>query len=124
MGIQLIAMKRDWELIREILTRLEKTQSSKACLRSDELSDYDADAVAYQMKMLIQAGLIEGLRGCRHCTAYSLTWEGHEFLDTIRSKPIWDSATIMLQEKGIEMSIDAFKTAARIAIGGIFGERQ
>jgi hypothetical protein len=116
-------MKRDWELIRKILMQLEKTQSSKACLRSDEIPDHDSDVVAYQMKLLIQAGLIEGLRGCRHCTAYSLTWEGHEFLDTVRSKPIWDGAAVILKQKGIEMSIDAFKTAARIAIGSIFEEQ-
>ncbi len=114
-------MKRDWELIREILTELEKTQSSKACLRSNEVPNYDPDAVAYQMKLLIQAGLIEGLRGRMHCTAYSLTWDGHEFLDMIRSKPVWDSAAALLKEKGVEMSIDAFKTAAKIATQRILG---
>ena len=103
---------------------LEKTQSSKACLRSDEVSDYDSDAVAYQMKLLIEAGLIEGLRGCNHCTAYSLTWDGHEFLDSVRSKPLWDGAAVILKEKGIQMSIDAFKTAARIAMGDILVGQQ
>lgn len=115
-------MKRDWQLIREILTRLEKTQSSKGCLRSNELQDFDPDSVVYQMKLLIQAGLIEGLRGCRHCTAYSLTWEGHEFLDTIRSQPVWDNTAVILKEKGLEMSLDSLKAASRMALGSILGE--
>ncbi len=116
-------MKRDWELIREILIRLEQTQSARSCLRSDELADYDTGEVVYQMKLMIQAGLIEGLRGGSHCTAYSLTWEGHELLDTIRSRPVWEGLKTMLREKGIEMSIEAFRSAARAAIDGVFNER-
>jgi len=52
-------MKRDWDTIREILAKLEDSESN----RSFQLSSFPSDRAAeisYNMELLIEAGLVEG----------------------------------------------------------------
>ncbi len=48
----------------------------------------------------------------------NLTWEGHDLLDTIRSKPIWEKIKSLAQAKGIELTFDAVKAL------GVFAYKQ
>ena len=49
-------MKRNWELLRKILVKLDEADG---CLASDDVQGFDAETVAYHIKMLHQAKLIE-----------------------------------------------------------------
>jgi len=65
-------MKRDWDCIRVIFLALENKGDSAGGLRPNEIEGFDAELVSYNMKLLIEAGLIEGvLSGYRRlCLLY------------------------------------------------------
>jgi hypothetical protein len=50
-----------------------------------------------------------------------LTWEGHELLETMRSKAVWERIKKTATEKGIELSFDSIKALAVKALAAIIG---
>lgn len=88
-------MKRDMDLIRAILLRLE--ESENAHNGTKVLSDLADDrAVSAHLKMLEDAGFLENyevrpfagkMLTLRH--GWRITWQGHEFIDTVRDPEIW-----------------------------------
>ncbi len=111
-------MKRNWDTIREILTRLEDLPDTDAILR---LSDFSADRnfeVSYHMELLIEAGLVEGSMsptlggGATQFMARRLTWLGHEFLDAVRSDTVWNKTKSAFATNGVTMTFDLIKSVA------------
>lgn len=91
-------MKRDMELIRQILLRIEETDDIQ--LLFDENSERHS-LIQYHLLQLREAELIAGLvvvecdNGVLVTQIVSkprLTWTGHEFLDTARDETIWNQA--------------------------------
>jgi len=82
-------MKRDIELIRLILLREEQGTPPA------ELASYGNALVAYNSALAIDAGLLRGLvvydaaSNIPMVTIRSLTWAGHDFLDSTRDSRIW-----------------------------------
>lgn len=110
-------MTRDWELVREILVKLEEKGDTRRDLRPEEIQGHSREVVSYHIKLLIQAGLVEGtydktLSGPLYCFARDLTWEGHEFLDKIRNDTVWNKVKTTLKNKGVEFSFDSSKKVA------------
>jgi|SRR5690554_90899 len=118
-------MKRDWELVREILTQIEELDSSEKSLEPSALKGYSLGVVSYHMSLLKDAGLIEAtcfqpLSGELQCVANSLTWDGHEFIDKIRSDNTWGKIKSLARAKGLDLSIDVIKGAAATVISNAF----
>jgi hypothetical protein len=110
-------MKRDWELVRQILIAVEALESHGQVVRSSAIEGYDHELVAYHIHMLIESGLIDGtcsrsINGPRQCVARELTWPGHEFLDQIRSQKVWSRTLGLIREKGLDLSFETIKAAA------------
>ncbi len=118
-------MKRNWELIRTILMKLESQGDPNGSLNSTEIDGYDAVTASYHMNLLREAKLIKAACGAdgMHCIAISLTWEGHEFLDTIRRDTTWSKIKITLREKSLDLTIDAIKAAAKLVIESLLNGR-
>ncbi|MGD9714493.1 MAG: DUF2513 domain-containing protein [Thermomicrobiales bacterium] len=117
-------MKRDWNLVREILLRLEDQESSQEFVRAHTFVGHSPELVSYQISLLIDAGLVEGncatyLNAPKECWAQSLTWEGHEFLDGIRSETVWNSVKTLLKGKGIDLTIDSIKAGVAIVVKSV-----
>jgi Hypothetical protein (DUF2513) len=86
-------MKRDWDCIRAIFLALEDKADSGGALRPAQIKRFDEEFVSYNMRLLIQAELIEGsttrmVRGAAHCAAVAMTWQGHELFDKLRSETL------------------------------------
>jgi hypothetical protein len=117
-------MKRDWELIRAILTRVEDAPDLGARLFADRFPEWPAEAVNYHLWLLIHSGLITGRCNAEEpragfvCYGVALTWTGHEFLAAVRSDTAWNRIKARLQEKAIDLSFDAIVAAARAALSG------
>lgn len=91
-------MKRDMSLIRELLLRLEALPLPPGAVTTLDSSDeelaiegYASDQVDYHLDQLAQAGFVHGrgsrpMRGISFC---GLTWEGHDFLDSVRDPEVW-----------------------------------
>lgn len=113
-------MRRDWELVRKILLKTEELGTPSSHLDSDSVPGFDAENVAYHIKLMGQANLLEVINsggiGQLHYLATSLTWEGHEFLDKIRRDTMWNKIKATLREKSLELSVDAIKLGAQVCI--------
>lgn len=103
-------MKRDWELVRRILLALE---SQDGRLMPDQIAGYDAAAVCYHMEIMRQAGLIEANSVAGACVALSLTWNGHEFLDSIRQDTVWNKVKVRAREAGVGLTADVVVALAK-----------
>jgi len=92
-----IPMKRDMDLIRDILIRIEDDPqmdgtrefyfNNAADMGFPNCSD---DDLAYNFSLLVDEGFIDGGRTAFYpLIARRLTWNGHEFLDNIKNANIW-----------------------------------
>ncbi|MBB3213421.1 DNA-binding transcriptional ArsR family regulator [Herbaspirillum sp. Sphag1AN] len=119
-------MQRNWDCIRAILLAIEGLGNTQSHLEASAVDGYDSETVSYHIRMLIEAGLVEGkciqgISGPVICHASRLTWEGHEFLDKIRSNSVWNKVKGIAREKGLSMSFDVIKMAAVHVISSLLG---
>jgi hypothetical protein len=111
-------MKRDWDVIREILIRLEEATSEDDCLRLSSFPPERAHEISYHAELLMEADLINGQMsktlgpGPYDFFAEKLTWNGHEFLDAIRSDTIWQKTKNSFLSKGLSITFDLVKSVA------------
>jgi hypothetical protein len=93
-------MKRDLNLIRELLLKLEDTNLPPGrllAIRPDAeavfVKGYDPQVIMYHARLLREVGFAEFhhqgdlMDGTIHFTR--LTWAGHDYLDAIRDPEIW-----------------------------------
>ncbi len=110
-------MKRDMELIRLILLKIEEEYKSHNIMGLS-IEGYDMEQIAYHCKMLYEAGFVsdyEGfysMAGLEDFQVGSITWSGHDFLDTIRDDGIWDKTKSAIKKKGLPMLVEIIKTIA------------
>ncbi len=121
-------MKRDWDLIREVLIEIEALDTHTRDKKQYEVryrEPKDTDGKAEQAFLLYDAGFIGAIdAGSNDGPALispKLTWQGHELLETMRSKPVWERVKKMATEKGIELSFDSIKALAVKAVAAIIG---
>ena len=50
-----------------------------------------------------------------------LTWAGHDLLDTLRSKPVWERIKMTAKDKGIELTFEAVKMLGSVALKSVVG---
>lgn len=119
-------MKRNWDVIRKILLKVESLPDEYSVILASDF-EIDQETVAYHMRILIQAGLIEGECNAAfspaQCHITGLTWDGHEFLDRIKRENVWNKVKETARAKSIDLSFDIIKTIAsslliQIAKGG------
>jgi hypothetical protein len=94
-------MKRDMDLVRDLLLRLESVSlpnNTPATLtvtsRDVTLPGDDPLAVTYHLRLLVDAGFVEATNLSRldFFGVKGLTWRGHDFLDSVRDLKIWHEA--------------------------------
>jgi len=111
-------MKRSWDTIREILTRLEEVKTEERSLQLSSFPSEQAIEISYHMELLMEAGLVNGQMsktmgpGPHDFLAIRLTWQGHEFLDTIRNDTVWQKTKQSFLSQGISMTFDLVKSFA------------
>lgn len=116
-------MKRDWNVIRSILKAIEQLPDENSQIESSMIPEVDPVSAAYNMRLLRDAGLIKG--GCResigmpYCFATSMTWEGHELLDTIRTDKAWSRIKSVALEKSIDLSLSSILQIASSITGSL-----
>jgi len=113
-------MKRDLDLIRRILFSVESGKET-------DYSGFPVEVVVYHRALIIEAGLgkgmiSEGAYGMPNAVViHRLTWEGHEYLDTIRADTVWEKTKNTFTSQGIAMTVELVKTVAiRVATDLLF----
>lgn len=90
-------MKRDMDLVREILKSLNEFEHGFAP-RELEIEGFTQEQVGYHCLLLHEAGLIEAAEStCISDLSPSaipvrLTWQGHEFIDNAANEKVWGQA--------------------------------
>ena len=110
-------MKRDMDLIRTILLAVEG--ADERILDAGELASdsWSRVTVARHMELLINAGLAEGdvseyIGGGVDAFISKLTWNGHDFLDAIRSDSVWEKTKATVAETVGSASFEVIKAVA------------
>jgi hypothetical protein len=105
-------MKRDMDLVRKILFALEARNHLPVAANMLKIEGHDEDAVDYHLEILSDSPYVT--------TVYSrdgwpnhrrLSWEGHEFLETIRDDTRWNKLKEASADAGAA-SIEAIAKAA------------
>ncbi|MBW3140070.1 DUF2513 domain-containing protein [Ferrimonas balearica] len=107
-------MKRDMELGRKILLVLEEKEDFSTPI-IPEVPEHTKIEVAYHIKLLHQAGLVEAINWSsdsdNEWEATTLTSIGHDFLDAARNETIWKKSKAMVLENGAAMTFEMMKIA-------------
>ena len=114
-------MKRDMELIRELILAIE-SQDSDFNYESVKAIGYDEPQIEYHLDLLIKQKLVIGevhpLQGgfSPIFVVEKLSWEGHEFLENTRNESVWKETVKIVKEKGGSMAIGVLtQVAASVA---------
>ena len=115
-------MKRDMDLVREILFEVESWPSDGS--RSEVLiGERNPGEVEEHVRIMIAAGLLHGDElAFRQVLVDRLSWAGHDFLDAARNSETWERAKGTFAEKGIGMPFDALKSLlVKLVTDAVFG---
>lgn len=88
-------MKRDMDLIRELLLEIEENQTaSDFSYEINANLNFDANTVYQHLKLLRDGGMIDGEDSLSQdrsskIIVLGITWSGHDFIDSVRDPEIW-----------------------------------
>lgn len=106
-------MKRDMDLVREILLYLEEHASPDQPLQGVQIGERSEHEITEHVHLLVEAGLIEAENADTmdgECwLPQRLTWAGHEFLDAARDAGRWARARDTIKKSGGTLSFDLVK---------------
>lgn len=114
-------MKRDMELVRKILLKIEEEYRSSSIINL-RIDGYDMETVAYHCRILNDAGLVSDYEGKYASNKLymfwvgPLTWDGNDFLDKIRDNSVWHKTKEVITQKGLPLVLDTIKTVANAFI--------
>ena len=103
-------MKRNMDLIRLVLLKIEAKETSAALYASDlQIESYTKEEVAYSCKLLYEAGYVSDYKPfyadntlCDFGVG-SMTWEGQDYLESVRDNTRWGKIKKIAKEKGIPL---------------------
>jgi len=98
-------MKRDMELVRNILIALNENENGFA---TDKLNieGFSDEQIGYHSYLLAQAGLIQAIEntsvGATSPTSIpqNLTWHGHEFIENAKNDNVWSQTKQAVSKMG------------------------
>jgi len=109
-------MKRDIDLIRKILIYLEEKPDDRV-VQEIHLEGYSTKEIQYHFILMDEAGFIRCEREKSSSTddrvirvyPFSLTWQGHEFLEASRNDTFWKKAKDTVKSKAGALPIEVLK---------------
>ena len=116
-------MKRDMDLIRELLMWMED-QPAGYVGKVPDFPGRSSDEVGYHFHLMMQAGLIDGMP-IRSLSLSSpmvrptaLTYAGHDFIEHARNDTRWNRAKQVIIETGRSMTVESLMLALKALAGG------
>ena len=121
-------MKRDMDLIRDLLMYVEEHHNGAETLRIDynHFSGFDSNAVYGHLSLLTEAGVLIG-----HHQSYNenpktkgLSWDGHDFLGSVRDPEIWRKTKAAGEKVGgwtVGLLVEYAKGLIKIQFDNILG---
>ena len=101
-------MRRDDEYIRELLFKIENADDDLFYVIITMGMSADERKEHYHIQLLCDEGLLYQVSD----SAYRLTSQGHDFIEAIRDKGIWEKTKEAVAETGGNASLEILKTLA------------
>lgn len=113
-------MKRDLDLIRDLLLYIEASETYPVHSYDIEIPEADESQILFHIELLIDADYIEALNsstiGRRSYYIYRLTMSGCDYLDSVRDEQIWkDTASKIISAAG-SATLEIVKSVAQTII--------
>lgn len=105
-------MRRDLDLVREILLWMESLPEGSAANQEPQIPERTAEEIGFHAHLMAQAGLITAadIGGSFALTPQamplSITWQGYEFLDASRDDTIWQKAKRTVLASGASIAFN------------------
>lgn len=127
-------MKLNHDCVRQVLLDLEKNldlpnieKSYEEAISPSTFEKYGEKTVEYSLLQLINVHYVDGvpLYGSNvllSCSVSSITWDGHQFLDTIRDSKIWKKTKGILSHLESASITFASNVASSVLSDFIFGQ--
>lgn len=108
---------RDMDLIRKLLLQLETVDFSLGSyvIVSPEIDGYNSNQIDHHFELMCDAGFLNGKESMQLATGLAfrgITWEGYEFLDSIRDDEVWNRTKDGLNRAG-GFTFDLLKDLAK-----------
>ena len=121
-------MKRNMELIREILLHVEEIPTPDN-FDLIEIPSHKQEEISYHVKLLGDAGFLDvydlrtlGPNGFKYAPR-ALTNAGHDLLDSMRDRSIWEKAKDELKTVGGSASLEVVQSLlSRIIVSTLTGQ--
>jgi hypothetical protein len=127
-------MKRDIELIRAILLKVEEIPIGQTISSPLKINEYDEDIIAEHVRLLYEQGYIDAriveefdsydLVGSPQVESYTITRllnDGHDFIADTKNPTVWKKTLDSIASKGGDVSLAIVKTVAAKIVSGYFG---
>jgi hypothetical protein len=107
-----IFMKRDMDLIREILRTVEACEDTYG-INSPIIEGHSENQIAYHLRLLVDGGLIEakdvagGFQQEDEYIGINLTWNGQDFLNAARDDSLWKKAKESIIDSGVGFTVQS-----------------
>ena len=119
-------MQRNMDLIRKLLLEIENEKSIHHEFNPDGVQEL---VYWYHVDLLENSNLIRGIRvrwssDGTHYEPFSyglvsLTWQGHDFLDAVRSDSVWKKAKERAQSAGLDMQSLTFEVVKSLCVSTV-----
>lgn len=99
-------MKRDMDLVRQILLACEACDPEEELLPVPTILDCTRTQVCYHIHLMGQAGLLIVVdqthmsSPCPQAALLSVTWAGHDFIDNTKSSAVWTATKEAAKKAG------------------------
>jgi hypothetical protein len=126
-------MKRDIDLIRELMLKLESfpmEPGDNVHITPDnpgvQVDGYSVDQIDCHLTLIEQAGFIERSRSgpAIGIMFRGLSWAGHDFLDSVRSPDVWDRTKQVASAAGgftVDLLVFTAKSYLESRVKGLLG---
>ncbi len=107
-------MKRDMDLVRRILLKIEEHEHGLPP-RDLNIDGYSAEQIGYHVYLMGQGGLLKVANGTHFGSAspeaipLGMLWAGHDFLDAAREQSTWDKAKAKIADAGASVTFELLK---------------
>ncbi|MEM9780156.1 MAG: DUF2513 domain-containing protein [Pseudomonadota bacterium] len=101
-------MKRDSDLLRELLLRYESDEKAIFISRITDGSDLKEKSEHYHILLLADKGLVAAVGQ----STFRLTSQGHDFIEATRDGGIWNKTKSVVAETGGNATIEVLKALA------------
>jgi hypothetical protein len=114
-------LKRDMDLLRSILLKVEESDSPHGC--QVRIPGYSYEQLYAHAKLAEDAHLIEAKFSLdlRNFHVLRLTFAGHEFLDEVRNDTRWEKAKALAIKNTGTVTLEGVKIALQLLIKQAFG---